>query len=109
MSLWPREKISKAFTFKLNLVLQVLQQKLSIKEVANTNSIIEGQLRGWIRRYKDSGEGVLEDNRGNKKSEEFLSNEEILKKNKELEEKNRSLEAELLLLEKLKKLEGEVI
>lgn len=34
-----REKISKAF--KLNLVLQVLQQKLSVKEVANTNFISE--------------------------------------------------------------------
>ena len=103
-----REKISKAF--KLNLVLQVLQQKLSVKEVANTNSISEGQLRDWIRKYKASGEEALEDNRGNKKSEKFLSTEEILKrKNKELEEKNRRLEAELLLLKKLKELEGGVI
>lgn len=51
-----REKISKAF--KLNLVLQVLQQKLPVKEVANINSISEGQLRDWIRRYKVSGEGA---------------------------------------------------
>lgn len=103
-----REKISKSF--KLNLVLQVLQQKLSVKEVANTNSSSEGQFRDCIRRYKASSKGVLEDNRGNKKSEEFLSNEEILKrKNKELEEKNRKLEAELLLIKKLKELEGGVI
>ena len=71
--------------------------------MANINSISEGQLRDWIRWYKVSGEGALEDNRGNKKSEEFLSNKEIFKrKNKELEEKNRRLEAELLLLKKLK-------
>lgn len=52
-----REKISKAF--KLNLVLQTLQQKLSVKKVVNTNSISEGQLRDWIKRYKASGEGAL--------------------------------------------------
>jgi len=103
-----REKISKSF--KLNLVLKVLQQNLSVKEVANHYSISEGQLRDWIRKYKISGEVALEDNRGNKKSEELLSNEEILKrKNKELEEKNRRLEAELLLLKKLKELEGGVM
>lgn len=50
-----REKISKSF--KLNLVLQVLQQKLSVKEVANTNSISEGQFRDCIRRYKASSKG----------------------------------------------------
>ena len=78
--------------------------------MANINSISEGQLRDWIRWYKVSGEGALEDNRGNKKSEEFLSNKEIFKrKNKELEEKNRKLEAELLLIKKLKELEGGVI
>ena len=60
-----REKFSK--DFKLNLVLQVLQQKLSVKEVANTNYISEEQLRDWIRKYKISGEKVLEDSRGNKK------------------------------------------
>lgn len=103
-----REKISKSF--KLSLVLQVLQQNLAIKEVASSNSISEGQLRDWIRKYKAFGEEALEDNRGNKKSEEFLSTEEILKrKNKELEEKNRKLEAELLLLKKLMELEGGVI
>lgn len=103
-----REKISKSF--KLSLVLQVLQQNLAVKEVASSNSISEGQLRDWIRKYKAFGEEALEDNRGNKKSEEFLSTEEILKrKNKELEEKNRRLEAELLLLKKLMELEGGVI
>ena len=103
-----REKISKSF--KLSLVLQVLQQNLTVKEVASSNSISEGQLRDWIRKYKAFGEEALEDNRGNKKSEEFLSTEEILKrKNKELEEKNRRLEAELLLLKKLMELEGGVI
>lgn len=103
-----REKISKSF--KLSLVLQVLQQNLAVKEVASSNSISEGQLRDWIRKYKAFGEEALEDNRGNKKSDEFLSTEEILKrKNKELEEKNRRLEAELLLLKKLMELEGEVI
>lgn len=60
-----REKFSK--DFKLNLVLQVLQQKLFVKEVANTNYISEEQLRDWIRKYKISGEKVLEDSRGNKK------------------------------------------
>ena len=73
-----REKISKSF--KLSLVLQVLQQKLTVKEVASSNSISEGQLRDWIRKYKAFGEEALEDNRGNKKSEEFLSTEEILKR-----------------------------
>ena len=103
-----REKISKSF--KLSLVLQVLQQNLAVKEVASSNSISEGQLRDWIRKYKAFGEEALEDNRGNKNSEEFLSTEEILKrKNKELEEKNRRLEAELLLLKKLMELEGGVI
>ena len=103
-----REKISKSF--KLSLVLQVLQQNLAVKEVASSNSISEGQLRDWIRKYKAFGEEALEDNRGNKKSEEFLSTEEILKrKNKELEEKNRRFEAELLLLKKLMELEGGVI
>ena len=103
-----REKISKSF--KLSLVLQVLQQNLAVKEVASSNSISEGQLRDWIRKYKAFGEEALEDNRGNKKSKEFLSTEEILKrKNKELEEKNRRLEAELLLLKKLMELEGGVI
>ena len=103
-----REKISKSF--KLSLVLQVLQQNLAVKEVASSNSISEGQLRDWIRKYKAFGEEALEDNRGNKKSAEFLSTEEILKrKNKELEEKNRRLEAELLLLKKLMELEGGVI
>ena len=103
-----REKISKSF--KLSLVLQVLQQNLAVKEVASSNSISKGQLRDWIRKYKAFGEEALEDNRGNKKSEEFLSTEEIFKrKNKELEEKNRRLEAELLLLKKLMELEGGVI
>ena len=44
-----REKISKSF--KLSLVLQVLQQNLAVKEVASSNSISEGQLRDWIRKY----------------------------------------------------------
>lgn len=47
MSKKVREKISKSF--KLSLVLQVLQQNLTVKEVASSNSISEGQLRDWIR------------------------------------------------------------
>ena len=39
----------------------------------------------------------------------FLQEEILKRKNKELEEKNRRLEAELLLIKKLKKLEGGVI
>lgn len=35
--------------------------------MANTNYISEEQLRDWIRKYKISGEKVLEDSRGNKK------------------------------------------
>lgn len=103
-----REKISK--DDKIKMVLEYMNENKSVKKIAVENSISEGQLRDWIRKYKLSGEGVLGDNRGIKKDESQLSNEEILKKrNKELEDKNRRLEAELLLLKKLKLLEGGVI
>ncbi|MGL5988595.1 transposase [Cetobacterium sp.] len=103
-----REKISK--DDKIKMVLQNVSGNKSVKKIATENNISEGQLRDWIRKYKLSGEGVLGDNRGIKKDESQLLNEEILKKrNKELEDKNRRLEAELLLLKKLKLLEGGVI
>lgn len=103
-----REKISK--DDKIKMVLQNINENKSVKKIATENNISEGQLRDWIRKYKLSGEGVLEDNRGLKKDESQLSNEEILKKrNKELEDKNRRLEAELLLIKKLRILEGGVI
>jgi transposase-like protein len=103
-----REKISK--DDKIKMVLQHINENISIKKIAVQNNVSEWQLRDWIRKYKLSGEGVLGDNRGIRKDESQLSNEEILKKrNKELEEKNRRLQAELLLLKKLKLLEGGVI
>ncbi|MGL4947373.1 MAG: transposase [Cetobacterium sp.] len=103
-----REKISK--DDKLKMVLLHINENISIKKIAAENNVSEGQLRDWIRKYKLSGEELLGDNRGLKKDESQLSNEEILKKrNRELEDKNRRLEAELLLLKKLKLLEGGVI
>lgn len=103
-----REKISK--DDKLRMVLQYINDNISVTKIATQNSISEWQLRDWIRKYRLSGESVLGDNRGVKKDNSQLSNEEILKKrNKELENKNRRLEAELLLIKKLKLLEGGVI
>lgn len=103
-----REKISK--NDKLKMVLQYINENISVKKIAAQNSISEWQLRDWIRKYRLSSEDVLGDNRGIKKKNSQLSNEEILKKrNKELENKNRRLEAELLLIKKLKLLEGGVI
>ena len=82
----------------------------SAKEIATNNDITEGQLRDWARKYKIHGDNALDDKRGIRKDQSDLSQEEILKrKNKELEEKNRRLEAELLLIKKLKELEGGVI
>lgn len=79
-----REKISK--NDKLKMVLQYINENISVKKIAAQNSISEWQLRDWIRKYKLSGEDVLGDNRGIKKKNSQLSNEEILKKrNKELE------------------------
>ena len=109
-----REKISK--DKKVQLVLQYINKEKSAKEIATNNNITEGQLRDWARKYKIPrkykihGDNALDDKRGIRKDQSDLSQEEILKrKNKELEEKNRRLEAELLLIKKLKKLEGEVI
>ena len=103
-----REKISKGD--KLRMVLQYINDNISVTKIATQNSVSEWQLRDWIRKYRLSGESVLGDNRGVKKDDSQLSNEEILKKrNKELENKNRRLEAELLLIKKLKLLEGGVI
>lgn len=103
-----REKISK--DDKIKMVLQHINENISIKKIAVQNNVSEWQLRDWVRKYKLSGESVLGDNRGIRKDDSQLSNEQILKKrNKELEDKNRRLEAELLLLKKLKLLEGGVI
>lgn len=103
-----REKISKDDKFKM--VLQHINENISIKKIAVQNNVSEWQLRDWVRKYKLSGESVLGDNRGIRKDDSQLSNEQTLKKrNKELEDKNRRLEAELLLLKKLKLLEGGVI
>lgn len=103
-----REKISK--DDKIKMVLQHTNENISIKKIAVQNNVSEWQLRDWVRKYKLSGEDVLGDNRGIRKNESQLSNEEILKKrNKELEDKNRRLEAELLLIKKLRILEGGVI
>jgi len=103
-----REKISK--DDKIKMVLQHINENISIKKIAIQNNVSEWQLRDWVRKYKLLGESVLGDNRGIRKDDSQLSNEQILKKrNKELEDKNRKLEAELLLLKKLKLLEGGVI
>ncbi|MBM6876256.1 helix-turn-helix domain-containing protein [Fusobacterium mortiferum] len=103
-----REKISK--DKKIQLVLQYINKEKSAKEIATNNDITEGQLRDWARKYKIHGDNALDDKRGIRKDQSDLSQEEILKrKNKELEEKNRRLEAELLLIKKLKELEGGVI
>lgn len=103
-----REKISK--DDKIKMVLQHINENISIKKIAVQNNVSEWQLRDWVRKYKLSGECILGDNRGIRKDDSQLSNEQILKKrNKELEDKNRRLEAELLLLKKLKLLEGGVI
>lgn len=103
-----REKISK--DDKIKMVFQYINENISIKKIAVQNNVSEWQLRDWVRKYKLSGEDVLGDNRGIRKDESQLSNEEILKKrNKELEDKNRRLEAELLLIKKLRILEGGVI
>lgn len=103
-----REKISK--DDKIKMVLQHINENISIKKIAVQNNVSEWQLRDWVRKYKLLGESVLGDNRGIRKDDSQLSNEQILKKrNKELEDKNRKLEAELLLLKKLKLLEGGVI
>ena len=103
-----REKISN--NKKLELVLQYVNKKQSAKQIAINNSISEGQLRDWARKYKCFGQQGLNDKRGVRKNEIDLSEEEILKKkNKELEEKNKRLEAELLLIKKLIELEGGVI
>ena len=103
-----REKISK--DKKIQLVLQYINKEKSAKEIATNNNITEGQLRDWARKYKIHGDNALDDKRGVRKDQSDLSQEEILKrKNKELEEKNRRLEAELLLIKKLKELEGGVI
>lgn len=103
-----REKISK--DDKIKMVLRHINENISIKKIAVQNNVSEWQLRDWVRKYKLSGESVLGDNRGIRKDDSQLSNEQILKKrNKELEDKNRRLEAELLLLKKLKLLEGGVI
>lgn len=103
-----REKISK--DDKIKMVLQHINENISIKKIAVQNNVSEWQLRDWVRKYKLSGESVLGDNRGIRKDDSQLSNEQILKKrNKELEDKNRRLQAELLLLKKLKLLEGGVI
>lgn len=103
-----REKISK--DKKIQLVLQYINKEKSAKEIATNNNITEGQLRDWARKYKIHGDNALDDKRGIRKDQSDLSQEEILKrKNKELEEKNRRLEAELLLIKKLKELEGGVI
>ena len=102
-----REKISK--DKKIQLVLQYINKEKSAKEIATNNNITEGQLRDWARK-KIHGDNALDDKRGVRKDQSDLSQEEILKrKNKELEEKNRRLEAELLLIKKLKELEGGVI
>ena len=103
-----REKISKEK--KIQLVLQYTNKEKSAKEIAANNNITDGQLRDWARKYKIHGDKALDDKRGVRKEIADLSEEEILKrKNKELEEKNRRLEAELLLIKKLKELEGGVI
>ena len=103
-----REKISK--DKKIQLVLQYINKEKSAKEIATNNDITEGQLRDWARKYKIHGDNALDDKRGIRKDQSDLSQEEILKKKKkELEEKNRRLEAELLLIKKLKELEGGVI
>ena len=95
---------------KIQLVLQYINKEKSAKEIATNNNITEGQLRDWARKYKIHGDNALDDKRGVRKDQSDLSQEEILKrKNKELEEKNRRLEAELLLIKKLKELEGGVI
>ncbi len=103
-----REKISK--DDKIKMVLQHINENISIKKIAVQNNVSEWQLRDWVRMYKLSGEDVLGDNRGIRKDESQLSNEEILKKRtKELEDKNRRLEAKLLLIKKWRILEGGVI
>ncbi|MGL5052074.1 MAG: transposase [Cetobacterium sp.] len=45
-----REKISK--NDKLKMVLENINENKSVKKIAVENSISEGQLRDWIRKYK---------------------------------------------------------
>lgn len=59
----------------VKMVLKHINENISIKKIAVQNSVSEWQLRDWVRKYKLSGESVLGDNRGIRKSDSQLSYE----------------------------------
>jgi len=95
-----REKISAEQ--KEIYVLEYLDKIKSAEKIAAETGVTASQVRDWARKYRLDGQTALEDNRGRKKDQEELTEEEKLKiEYRKLEEKITRLEAELELRKKL--------
>jgi transposase-like protein len=76
------------------------------QKAIETYGVSYQQVYSWVRKYKESGETALRDNRGRKKPEEELDDNERLKlRIKELEARNAYLEMESDFAKKLSEIQ----
>lgn len=92
---------------RIEIVNYCIDHNKDYKGTAAKYDVSYSQVFNWVKKYLENGDDGLNDKRGKRKQETELSELETLqRKNKILENKLREKEMEVILLKKLKEVEG---
>ncbi|NCD00364.1 MAG: transposase [Bacteroidia bacterium] len=92
---------------RIEIVHYCIDHNKDYKGTATKYDVSYAQVFNWVKKYLENGDDGLNDKRGRRKQESELSELETLqRKNKILENKLREKEMEVILLKKLKEVEG---
>lgn len=92
---------------RVEIVNYCIDHNKDYKGTAEKYDVSYSQVFNWVKKYLENGDEGLNDKRGKHKQESELSELEALqRKNKILENKLREKEKEIILLKKLKEVEG---